>query len=257
MPAQRTSPPEMIDAFLTGQGFEQPTSDPPPPLMDLDMAIKLLTECFVRIIAREAVRGVEPTPTTAQLKAINHLGAWLARDPQGPLDPRRSVILYGDVGRGKSAMAEAFQLASSIYGKSSTGGGKSLTLLDKDRVFKYISLEKATREVGRTQKLTPMEPLESDHYVLDELRQEDLTVVLYAQRHQVLSDVLYARHEAWKMHQRLTLITTNVPPKILLEMIRNPASHDLDGLRADERLADRMEQEYQHLALGGKNHRKV
>jgi len=59
------------------------------------------------------------------------------------------------------------------------------------------------------------------------------------------------------MHQRLTLITTNVPPKILLEMIRNPASHDLDGLRADERLADRMEQEYQHLALGGKNHRKV
>ncbi|NJC24830.1 ATP-binding protein [Neolewinella antarctica] len=146
---------------------------------------------------------------------------------------RKSPYLYGPLGTGKSTLAMAAHYASTQL-QAQYNTGMSL---------QYRSMDELIMSVYSRQSLSEVEEASKGNVILDEMRTEHIGYKHFGNDVKILSDILLVRHHAWKQRGAQTIITTNIPPKSLTEAL------------SDERLQDRMMQQYHDILITGESFR--
>lgn len=195
--------------------------------------------------------GNDPDMTGREslLTAMHQMAHWLAgNEPEDEtglcscqsgrvrlIPTRKSLYLWGSLGTGKSTLA----LAASYVSRQLAGDYNTGLRLD------YTSLDEMIVSVYSKQNLEPVEKASKGSMVLDEMRTEHINYKHFGNDVRILSDILVIRHHAWKQSGAQTVITSNIPPKELVKSL------------ADERLSDRMMQQYESILINGSSLRKV
>ncbi|MEL6803109.1 MAG: hypothetical protein AAFO91_04900 [Bacteroidota bacterium] len=161
------------------------------------------------------------------------LEEWHGLVPGQCIDPSKSLYLLGKVGTGKSTIARAAHFASiQLTHEYDTG----LNL-------KFKSMDRIMTEVAANSSIKPLLEISQGHLVLDELRLRHLEYKHYGNDLRVVADLLFNRHDEWKQNGTQTIITTNIPMGDLLNVLN------------DERISDRLFQQYQEILFTGESFR--
>ncbi len=149
------------------------------------------------------------------------------------IDPHKSLYLWGARGVGKSTMAEV--------GHHLLGFCKNRYFW-QTRAYEFISMDEVFMKSYTTQSLEKLNTLAEGSICMDELKLEHLTYKHFGNDLMLINDILTVRHNLWKREGHRTIITTNVSPAQLKANI-------------DERLYDRMKQEYTFVEIRAQDKR--
>jgi hypothetical protein len=195
--------------------------------------------------------GAAPVvPRGGQLAmALGQVAHWLVGldewqgEPGGKcISPLKSLYLFGGVGTGKSTLAIAAHYASrQLAGEYKTGMSFGLTSMD----------QLITKVYGES-TLEPVQELSHGNVVLDELRLKHVGYKHFGNDVTIVADILLNRHHVWKQEGRHTIITTNVPPQT-----GNADHPGLVEAMGDERITDRLFQQYHIIKMTGESFRKL
>lgn len=188
-------------------------------------------------------RGGHLAQTLAQVAHwLVGLDEWHGEPGGECISPYKSLYLFGGVGTGKSTLAIAAHYASrQLSGEYKTGMAFGLT-----------SMDQMITKIYGDKTLEPVLELSQGNYVLDELRLKHVGYKHFGNDVSIVADILLNRHHVWKQDGRHTIITTNVPP-----MTGNPESPGLVDELGDERITDRLFQQYQIIKMNGESFRKL
>ena len=175
-------------------------------------------------------------------RALAQVAHWLVgltdwqagdRTPGHCLNPLRSLYIIGDVGTGKSTLAKAAHHAS-VQLHHGYGTGLKLG---------FTSLDELLMDVYASSDMLPVQHASRGHMVLDELRLKHLGYKHYGNDVTLVADILLNRHHGWKQRGEQTIVTTNVPALNLLKAM------------GDERITDRVLQQYETVEINGQSFR--
>lgn len=161
---------------------------------------------------------------------------YFPENEDGLFDPSKSLFIWGELGTGKSTIVLAGHLLLGFF-KTKYGW--------KDRMYDFKSLDELFLSTYTKQSLSEIGELAKGGFCMDELREEHLNYKHYGKDLNIINDILSARHNLWKRKSTITIITSNVSPNKLPEIID------------DERLIDRLQQQYIFVELSGSNKRKI
>lgn len=208
-----------------------------PEAITYDSVKHIFWQYYRQVVHRETNMWIEAEhmePATVEFMK-NYLH-WLLGSEEGSFDPRKSMYIWGQLGIGKSTIAEVGHLFMS-YLKARTKWSS--------RYYKFVSMDELFLETYTTSSLDSIGKLANGSWCLDELRERHLTYKHYGNEFYMLSDILTARHNLWKRSGLNTIITSNIPPKRLAEVLQ------------DDRLMDRIKQQYETFELVGTNKRHI
>lgn len=150
------------------------------------------------------------------------------------VNPRQSLYFVGDVGVGKSTLAVAAHYASAqLHHKYGT-----------ELKLGLISLDELVMDIYSSSDMARVAEACKGHMVLDELRLKHVGYQHYGNKVSLLADIFLNRHHGWKQRGEQTIITTNVPPAILMA--------EMD----DDRINDRLIQQYAMIEIKGHSYRR-
>ena len=215
----------------------QQARDYKPEGITFDNVKHIFWQYFKQIVKRETGKEIQYSDLDQYtIEVIKNYIHWLIGSKGGKLDPKKSIYLYGPLGVGKSTIAETGYLVL-MYLKYRTDWG--------NRCYKFISMDELFLETYTEQSLDKIGKVAKGSWCLDELREKHLTYKHYGNEFYILSDILTARHNLWKRNGTNTIITSNIPPG------------RLNTVLDDERLMDRIKQQYEIVELLGKNKRHL
>ena len=178
--------------------------------------------------------GKKPDPFTEAEKSIhNNFVKWLIGDV-GDYDPNKSLYIYGARGNGKSSMV--------LAGSYTLERIKALCEWDK-YAYQFANMDELMTEATLNSEIKGLGKFLSGSWAIDEIREKHLQYKHFGTDQVIINDILAARHSKWKTTRRRTIITTNVPYNVMFDLM------------ADNRLQDRMMQEYCFVLYDGVNRR--
>lgn len=189
-------------------------------------------------------------PRGGQLaNALAQVAHWLVGLNEWHGDPgtkciptNKSLYLVGGVGTGKSTLAIAAHYASMQLASEYKSGMR----------FALTSMDQLITQVYTGSTLEPVQEIAKGNVVLDELRLKHIGYKHFGNDVTLVADILLNRHHLWKQEGRQTIITTNVPTST-----GNPNRPGLVEALADERISDRLFQQYHTMLLTGESFRKL
>ena len=203
----------------------------------------LLWAAYCDQVAFETGRLPEASSVHPDMRrALAQVAHWLVgltdwqagdRTPGHCLNPLRSLYVIGSVGTGKSTLAKAAHHAS-VQLHHGYGTGLKLGL---------TSLDELLMEVYASSDMAAVQHASRGHMVLDELRLKHLGYKHYGNDVTLVADILLNRHHGWKQRGEQTIVTTNVPALDLLQAM------------GDERITDRVFQQYEMIEINGQSFR--
>lgn len=179
----------------------------------------------------------------ANRTALSGMAKWLARDWNGPLDPRKGLWIWGAIGTGKTVIADALLAVCDERWKMLMAGGipndpQSLEPLRSARVrAQRLCADFAMKGYEALEPLYKMPLL-----VVDDLGVEAPHTRHFGERVRVLSELLSARADGKGRNETLTVVTTNLAPAAL-------------EARYGNRLADRLPCMFNFVPLPGSSRR--
>ena len=214
-----------------GQSIYRPES------ITYDSVKDIFWNFYREIIYREKGYWIEAKklePVTVEfLKNYLH---WIIGSDEGKFDPRKSIYIWGQLGVGKSTIAECGHFLMDYISNRTKW---------RSRRYGFVSMDELFLETYTTSSLESIGKLASGSWCLDELRERHLKYKHYGNEFYMISDILTARHNLWKRQGLNTIITSNVPPPRLKEILQ------------DDRLMDRIKQQYETYELVGTNKRHL
>lgn len=220
------------------------------PPADLYRASRSLLWTAYKIQVMNETGAAPIVPRGGQLaNALAQVAHWLVGldewhgEPGGKcINPLKSLYLFGGVGTGKSTLAIAAHYASrQLASEYKTG----MTL-------GFTSMDQMVTKVYGEKTLEPVMELSQGNFVLDELRLKHIGYKHFGNDVSIVADILLNRHHIWKQEGKQTIVTTNVPP-----MTGKPDSPGLVEALGDERITDRLFQQYHVLSMTGESFRKI
>lgn len=202
------------------------------PQVGLQSAKDLLWRIYRDLVFAETGRKIT-TLEDNQIPIFRNFTQWLILDEEGEWDIRKSIYLWGDLGVGKTSLIKAGQLLMHHYADR---------LRWTPRHYNFTTMSDIFREMVATKNLSVMERIKSGLWAIDELREEHLSIKHFGNDIQVIPMILEDRHNLWKQGIP-TILTSNIPPKRLGEVLN------------DDRIFDRVRQQYEIVHLAGKNKR--
>ena len=204
-----------------------------PDQITFEIAKSILWSYYKELIYAET--GIEkPKVDEVTANFLKNFCKWMIGDHTGEWDIRKSLYIWGNLGVGKSTAVLAGHYLMAYFKASHKWSQRS---------FKFISMDEIFLETYTTQSLEKIGALAKDSYCLDELRERHLSYKHYGNEFLIISDILTARHNIWKQQGLNTIITSNISPKRLKEVLN------------DDRLYDRMKQQFITVELTGENKR--
>lgn len=202
------------------------------PQVGIQSAKDLLWRIYRDLVFAETGKKLT-TLEPQQIPVFRNFVHWLILDEEGEWDIRKSLYVWGDLGVGKTTMVKAGQLLMQHYADR---------LRWTPRHFNFTTMADIFREAVATKNLGVMERLKSGVWAIDEIREEHLSIKHFGNDIQIIPMILEDRHNAWK-RGTATILTSNIPPKRLKQVLN------------DDRLHDRIRQQYVDVHLSGKNKR--
>lgn len=172
--------------------------------LNYDETLAFLRESLtwqLRVDQRDAAAVYRITPTNEI--AVRKVAAWLARQPLEGIDTRKSLLLAGNTGTGKTLlMRAASRFILEVWGVESFG------------VVSCRTLVRSYTEKGYSEDVERW--MNAPHICLDDLGAENPEQVRYGQRTNLMAEFLEHRYDMLKRGQRAwTHITTNLDlPKL-------------------------------------------
>ena len=189
------------------------------------------------IIKRETGKEIKAENLEqSQIDFIKKYLNWLLGDQvEGGFDVKRSLYIYGSLGVGKTTIALAGH-----YAMQKMKAEFYQTQMD----YEFVSMDELFLDTYTTDSLSKIGMLARGFWCLDELKERHLKYKHYGNDFYILADILTARHNLWKRGGTQTIITSNIDPK------------ELEPTLSDDRLFDRIIQQYQSVRLEGTNKRR-
>lgn len=226
-----------ISAALTFlQGKIKTRSDARPEGLTIDIVRQLFWPAYRMIVKAETDIDLKPDTVRndpALATAMRNFCHWIIRSDKGEWNPNQSLYLWGDLGVGKSTLARAAEAVMAWIRTTYSWEPCNFAMVAMDQVF---------LEVYTTENLATIRSMATGNLIIDELKEEHTRYRHYGNDLPILEIVLQARHELWKKGKR-TIITTNIAPNQLVNHLPN------------QRLRDRMLQEYHAVQITGDNKR--
>lgn len=196
----------------------------------------IFSQYYKQVIYRDTkvkitAKDIEPE----QLEFMKNFIKWLIYDESGAYDVNKCLYIWGNLGVGKSTIVETGYLMLS-YLKFRTGW--------EERFFTFVSMDELFLEMYASSNLSKLGKMASGQWCIDELREKHLMYKHYGNDFLIMADLLTARHNLWKSTGSTTIITSNIPPG------------ELKKVFDDDRLFDRIQQQYEPIELIGRNKRK-
>lgn len=238
--------PETLDKKMTSyikKAFYHKPEYDKPPQVTYDAVRKYLWQFFVHIVYRET--GQQKVVLTGnQAETLRNLAHWINRDrptytngqpdPSGPQwDPDKSVYIFGPKGVGKTSIVEAGAMVTEALWR---------TTRYKACLYKMRSLEELYIN-AYSKNNVDLTPHLSGNLALDEFSERHLDLNYYGNNIQFALDLLTVRHNIWKRDKKQTIITSNLDP------------HTLEEVLQDSRLMDRFNQQYTFWGVVADNYR--
>jgi DNA replication protein DnaC len=200
---------------------------------------EIFWEFFKRIVASENPEAREVIMDNDLKEVMPRFVKWLIGDydptDQKAFDPRKSLYIHGDLGTGKSTLALAghylMEYLATIHNWST-------------RRFKFRSMDEIYMKMYVEKDMKGLRGLDQGNYCLDEIRVEHMDYKSFGTDINIVNDLLAVRYIRWRQGE-VTLLTTNIPPETLGEELN------------DERLHQRMRQQYTFVELNGSNKREA
>ncbi len=211
-------------------------------------AKKLIWEAFRTMVKRTSHDPeAEPIMSEAVIMAMHQVTHWLACDtecnceknplPKDKLVPlTKSLYIYGPAGTGKTTLAWAMHFASiQLHGLYNTG----LRL-------KIDSINDALIKINTSGSMKQLSKFHEGAWILDELTEEAAELRFYGNKLRIAYDLLLLRHNVQQKTGAPTVITSNLEPAELQEMLSDQA----------DRMSDRLVYEYFPIKIGGSSFRR-
>lgn len=187
--------------------------------------IQLLTRCLQVEVSN---RGRELRVDESTIRNIESVSRWLTSDRK-----KSSLILYGQVGTGKTIMVEAIRtLIRTLYPCGDMSAGRYLKVITAIELSKLFENEKERKESYVSYKTAPW-------LAIDDLGAEPLTIKSYGNELTPMIDLIYHRYE----RQLMTIVTTNDNNEVL-------------ATKYGPRIADRFAEMFNRIPYVGDSYRK-
>lgn len=216
--------------------------DQVPPGIDPQTTRSVFWRAYRAIVKEETsidLKSATVRQDKALTQAMKNMVDWISQKEDGEWDPKKSLLIYGKIGVGKSTLAQAAHITSSYF----------KTKFDwEEQYLKFVSMDRLFFEMGTTEDIKKFNQLASGNWIIDEVKEKHTRYKHYGNDLTILSLLLSARHDLWKQQGKQTIITTNIPPKDIAEMVT-------DTPQEQERLRSRMAQQYTTYEMTGDNKR--
>lgn len=203
-----------------------------------DYMASLFWSYYKLIVKRETGKDIKPSDVEpSQIGFIKKYIHWLlGEEVENGFDVRKSIYIWGDLGIGKTTIALAGHY---------TMQKMKAEFYQIQMDYEFVSMDELFLETYTTDSLLKIGMLARGFWCMDELKERHLKYKHYGNDFYILSDILTARHNLWKRGGVQTIITSNINPK------------ELEPTLSDDRLFDRIMQQYQSMKLEGTNKRKI
>lgn len=188
------------------------------------------------LIGRET-GGVLNMISQGVLDVMEDLIKYLIGDPSGRWNSDLDLYLWGDVGVSKTTLARAGKMMLDYL-----RGYMKKELLKK---YKFISMEEVFFSAYSSGTLKGIENIVKGDVCIDELSERHMSYKHFGNDLNLMNDILMLRHNLWKQRRARTMITTNIPPSKLKEIVN------------DERLYHRIRQQYKTVEIIGEDQRII
>ena len=168
-----------------------------------------------------------------QIPVFKNVLMWIARDKDSELDLNRNLIIYGNVGIGKTTLMKAIINTTKFINQNQK----------KYVPFKLFEMDIETANMTIERSLDRLRPVISPQfYVIDDIDEPHAKYKHFGNEINLIQMIVAARHIYWKAQRTRTIMTTNLPVERLIEALPS-------------KTASRMMQEYTFLEMTGKNKR--
>jgi len=208
----------------------------------LDIARAVFWRAYRAIVNEET--GIDLKSDTVRndpnlAEAMNNMVHWLTGSTEGAWDPKKSLVIYGALGVGKSTLAQAAHITSAFF---------KTRYAWQEQYLGFISMDRLFFDISTTEDIKDFNQLARGNWVIDEVKTEHTKYKHYGNDLPLLNLVIGARHDLWKQEGKQTILTTNIPPSEIAALITNTAEER-------ERMRSRMGQQYTTYQLKGDNKR--
>lgn len=211
----------------------------------------LTTEDAIKIIKTMVSTYEKNEQTTYQWDDSNKKVIWdllryFMNDHLGPLSTRKWIWLYGEMGRGKSFIANLFSDFTRAYGIK--------------KRFEVVAAEDLAEQVKREKSIDSLNKY-VDTICIDDAGQED-AVKVYGEKIDVIEHILrkaYNKYHRSRDNKPTIIITSNLAPDAMARKMREAQMriYSIESRYKDERTIDRIYEMFNFVPLLGKNKRSL
>lgn len=165
--------------------------------------------------------------------------AWLGRKPQGTLDPNKGILLWGDIGTGKTTIMKGLQRYLAMINQLCYGSNNRSICIEIKSAAE-ISLRYASEGMKALERWTDRD--QAGHLVIDEIGREEVSTH-FGTTCNTIQTLLQLRYE--QRHSIATFGTTNIDMR----------SKEFTN-RYGSYIFDRVKEMFNVIRVGGESRRK-
>ena len=232
----KAKPAEVDHIKKTAQfAYSRARKEERPPEMSYEISKVAFWNAYKSVIFKET--GVNVVNEKSILQHFPDIVKWGMDDISGNLNPYKSLYIWGGLGIGKSTIAHALSLMT-IY--------NSFNFKFNSKKLGFISMDEFFLKILESESLTGLSDFSNESaIVIDELREKHFKYKHYGNEINLIAEILSARHSLWKRIGVQTVITSNIPKASLRAQL------------SDDRLFDRILQQYEFIEIIGSNKRRL
>ncbi len=167
------------------------------PRLDPGYGLELLATIFEQELAR---MGRTPIQDPVDVDMLYNLFLYHWRHPSCPWDLDRCLLVYGNVGIGKTFVWDCIQILLSTISTPPV------------HQLRVVPIPAMMSEVAVAKSFKPLQKYRDGDLVFDELGMEDRTAVAYGDRQDAFGELLNHRHRQFVRNDLRTHFITNLAP---------------------------------------------
>lgn len=235
--AKMKKKPKAVDHVRKSANFayNKTKKEMPSKKLTYDIAKVVFWNNYKGVIFKETGQSVKKEESI--LRQFPDIVKWGIDDISGRFNPYKSLYIWGGLGIGKSTIAHALSLMTTY---------NALNFSFKSKRLGFVSMDEFFLKILESESLTGLSGFSRESaIIIDELRIKHFKYKHYGNEINLIAEILNARHSIWKRVGVQTVITSNIPKELLREELN------------DERLFDRILQQYEFIEITGSNKRRL